>query len=270
VTYYGRDLRGAQLPFNFQLINAPWNDAALAAVITGYEAALPAGAWPNWVLGNHDNPRIASRVGTAQASVAALLLLTLRGTPMLYYGDELGMTDVPIPAAAAQDPAERRQPGLGLGRDPARTPMPWDASPNGGFTAGVPWLPLGDHAARNVVSEIADSRSLLTLYRTLLALRRAESALTAGTIEAISAKDDVLRFERRLGTTCLSVALNLSDAPRSVNCASGAIRLSTHLDRAGESVRGAFLLRPGEGIIIDASPPARPRGRFGQSRAGSS
>ena len=94
VTYYGRDLRGAHLPFNFALIDTAWNAPALAAAICEYEAALPAGAWPNWVLGNHDKPRIASRVGAAQARVAAMLLLTLRGTPTLYYGDEIGMADV--------------------------------------------------------------------------------------------------------------------------------------------------------------------------------
>ena len=94
-TYYGQDLKGAQLPFNFHLMQCPWNADAIAKVITEYEAALPVGAWPNWVIGNHDQPRIATRIGSAQARIAAMLLLTLRGTPTMYYGDEIGMTDVP-------------------------------------------------------------------------------------------------------------------------------------------------------------------------------
>ena len=128
VTYYGADGKGAQLPFNFQLLllRQSWDRAPpWAAIITQYEAALPPGAWPNWVLGNHDRPRMATRVGTAQARVAAMLLLTLRGTPTLYMGDELGMIDTPIPAEAVRDPAELREPGKGQGRDPERTPFPW-------------------------------------------------------------------------------------------------------------------------------------------------
>src|SRR5262249_50746992 len=94
VAYYGRDLSGVPLPFDFTLLSARWNAREIAALIDTYEAALPAGGWPNWVLGNHDRPRIATRVGPEQARVAAMLLLTLRGTPTIYYGDELGMEQV--------------------------------------------------------------------------------------------------------------------------------------------------------------------------------
>ena len=100
-------LTGAQMPFNFHLILMQWNAEQIANFIEQYEAALPAGAWPNWVLGNHDQPRLASRIGTAQARVAAVLLLTLRGTPTLYYGDELGMPDARISADEVRDPAEK-------------------------------------------------------------------------------------------------------------------------------------------------------------------
>src|SRR6202000_2702526 len=96
VAYYGAQLKGANLPFNFQLLEAKWNARGIATLIDEYEAALPRGGWPNWVLGNHDKPRIGSRVGVAQARVAAMLLLTLRGTPTMYYGDEIGMLDVEI------------------------------------------------------------------------------------------------------------------------------------------------------------------------------
>ena len=153
VTYYGHNLGGANLPFNFQLLQTAWNAASIARIVEEYEAALPSGAWPNWVLGNHDKPRIASRIGEAQARVAAMLLLTLRGTPTIYYGEEIGMKDIPISSEQVQDPAEKNEPGLGLGRDPERAPMPWDKSVLAGFTSGKPWLPLGpDHAICNVQS----------------------------------------------------------------------------------------------------------------------
>src|SRR6201996_4924642 len=140
VAYYGVNLKGVQLPFNFQLLQAPWNARGIARLIDEYESKLPPGGWPNWVLGNHDNPRIASRVGVDQTRVAAMLLLTLRGTPTMYYGDELGMSNVAIPPDRIQDPFEKNVPGLGLGRDPCRTPMQWDDSPNAGFSSVEPWL----------------------------------------------------------------------------------------------------------------------------------
>ncbi len=216
--YYGRDVAGVHLPFNFQLLEAPWKAEVLARMIAEYEAALPSGGWPNWVLGNHDRPRIAARIGEAQARVAAVLLLTLRGTPTIYYGDELGLGHVEIPAAWVQDPRELREPGLGLGRDPVRTPMPWDATPNGGFSTAVPWLPLcSDFADRNVARLEQVPGSMLTLYRQLLALRRAHSALSIGTfalLDASSAAPDVLAYERRHGDERLLIALNLGSTPR--------------------------------------------------------
>jgi alpha-glucosidase len=124
--YYGRERAGVHLPFNFQLIETPWEARSLATLITDYEAALPPDGWPNWVLGNHDRQRVAAKRGQAQARVAAVLLLTLRGTPTLYYGAELGLSEVVIPSAQVQDPRELREPGLALGRDRVRTPMPWD------------------------------------------------------------------------------------------------------------------------------------------------
>ena len=111
MAYYGVDLSGFHLPFNFHLIATPWHPTALAALIEAYEAALPAGGWPNWVLGNHDRSRVATRIGPAQARVAAMLLLTLRGTPTIYQGEEIGMSDVPIPPERVQDPWERNVPG---------------------------------------------------------------------------------------------------------------------------------------------------------------
>jgi alpha-glucosidase len=117
--YYGDGLDAAQLPFNFKLIQTPWTASDVAAIVERYEAHLPHGAQPNWVLGNHDNSRVASRIGAARGRAAAVLLLTLRGTPTLYYGDELGMTDAAITPDAVRDPRAQTQPGHG--RDPERT-----------------------------------------------------------------------------------------------------------------------------------------------------
>src|SRR5690606_34626954 len=137
--------------------DAPWDAAVLARIIAEYEAGLPPGGWPNWVLGSHDAPRIAARLGEAQARVAAMLLLTLRGTPTLYQGDELGIGEVDIPPDRIRDPQDLRQPGLGLGRDGARTPMPWNATAHAGFSTTEPWLPLNqDWPVRNVARQEED------------------------------------------------------------------------------------------------------------------
>jgi len=220
--YYGGERAGVHLPFNFQLVDAPWEARSLAKLIAGYEAALPPGAWPNWVLGNHDRPRVAAKRGHAQARVAAMLLLTLRGTPTLYYGDELGLSDVAIPAARVQDPRELREPGLDLGRDPVRTPMPWDESKNAGFTTAEPWLPLNaDWPTRNVARMAEEPHSILTLYRRLLAMRRTHLALSIGDIALLDAEGDVLAYERRHGAERLIVALNLEGGRNPCSCRTG-------------------------------------------------
>jgi alpha-glucosidase len=254
VQYYGADLAGAHLPFNFQLINASWDARHLAKMIFEYETAIPEGGWPNWVLGNHDQHRIATRVGAAQARVAAMLLLTLRGTPTMYYGDEIAMHDVPIPPQLIQDPFEKNVPGRGLGRDPERTPMQWCARENAGFTGGVPWLPIADdYREVNVEVERDDPRSMLSLYQRLMSLRRGEPALEVGRFEPLDTEGDVLAYIRRgrEGESTFLVALNLGTRTQRLPVAeAGAIALSTHLDRAGERIGGTLELRPDEGVIV--------------------
>jgi alpha-glucosidase len=252
VMYYGRGGRGAHLPFNFQLIRLPWQARTIADAIDAYEQRLDADNWPNWVLGNHDRHRIASRVGPGQARVAAMLLLTLRGTPTIYYGDEIGMPDVPIPEERVQDPWEKNVPGFGLGRDPERTPMQWDASPNAGFTRGTPWLPVGaDYRSRNVAAQAADPRSMLSLHRRLLALRRAEDALSVGRYVPVPADGDLLAYGREAGDRGFLVALNLGSRPARLPAPPDArVVLSTHLDREDERVRGSLALRPDEGVVV--------------------
>ena len=258
VAYYGdgRGGPGLHLPFNFHLILTPWQAGPIAELIVQYEAALPLGAWPNWVLGNHDRSRVASRVGPAQARVAAMLLLTLRGTPTLYQGDELGQPDVAVPPELVQDPWERRVPGLGLGRDPVRTPLAWDPGAGGGFTTGSPWLPLDPaYRTRNVATLREDPRSILTLHRRLLALRRARPALATGGIEGVAAEGDVLSYTRTGEGGPCTVALNLGPRPARVTdlgVPGGRVLLTTHLDREGEATDGPVAVRPDEGVIVGA------------------
>jgi alpha-glucosidase len=257
VRYYGEEMSGVHLPFNFQLILAEWDARHLEGLIEEYEAALPEGGWPNWVLGNHDQHRIATRVGAAQARVAAMLLLTLRGTPTLYYGDEIGMHDVEIPPDRVQDPFEKNVPGKGLGRDPERTPMQWDASENAGFTTGEPWLPIaGDHRVVNVETERDAPRSTLSLYRRLIDLRRGEPALEVGGFEPVSAEGDVLAYVRRAdqGGSDFLVVLNLGPEPHVLRAPEwfrgGTVAVSTHREREGAWIPGDVELRGDEGVVV--------------------
>jgi alpha-glucosidase len=253
VTYYGVDRKGVHLPFNFQLLRCEWNARAILELVRDYEAMLPEGGWPNWVLGNHDNHRIASRVNAAQARVAAMLLLTLRGTPTMYYGDEIGMQDAVIPPELVQDPFEKRVPGIGVGRDPARMPMQWDASVNAGFTRSTPWLPVADgYHWTNVAAETADSRSMLTLYRRLIELRRQRPELTVGDWQALAADGDVLAYVRSHAGFRLLVVLNLGTRLHRLPLPGPTrVLLSTHLDRAHDAVSGHLELRGNEGIILE-------------------
>jgi alpha-glucosidase len=224
-------------------------------MVAEYEAALPTGGWPNWVLGNHDQHRIASRIGTDQARIAAMLLLTLRGTPTMYYGDEIGMTDGAIPHEAVQDPWEINEPGLGLGRDPQRTPMQWDATANAGFTTGKPWLPLSpDYETRNVAVEAKDPASPLSLYRNLIRLRQEHSALSSGGFRLVETEGDVLAYERFDENGRLAIFLNLgrsdwaADLPESLR--RYRVLLSTDPNRRGEDAGSRLVLRATEGVLL--------------------
>jgi alpha-glucosidase len=255
VAYYGNDLAGAQMPFNFALLSTLWSARSIEKMIADYERALPAGAWPNWVLGNHDRPRVASRVGPEQARVAAMLLLTLRGTPTLYYGDEIGMHQVAIAPEQVRDPFEKNVPGIGVGRDGCRTPMQWSAAPHAGFSTAVPWLPLPDDFVHgNVANLEADSRSILCLYKALIELRRQCSPLVSGDYVPIAARGDLLLYRRQQEGKAVVIALNLGAEPVSMASDAaglgGEILLSTMLDRKGERIEGTLDLRGNEGVII--------------------
>ena len=257
VAYYGNDLRGAQMPFNFALLSTLWSARSIEKIIGDYEAALPKGAWPNWVLGNHDRPRVASRVGAEQARVAAMLLLTLRGTPTLYYGDEIGMRQVAISPEQVQDPFEKNVPGIGVGRDGCRTPMQWDATDNAGFSTAKPWLPLADDFMReNVANLEADAQSILALYKALIALRKRLPVLQSGDYVPVAADGDLLLYRRWRDGATVTIVLNLGTEPVSLESSarglSGAILLSTLMDRNGERISDTLERRANEGVIIGA------------------
>jgi len=259
VAYYGRDLRGTHLPFNFALLETTWNAREIARLIDRYETALPAGGWPNWVLGNHDRPRVASRVGRDQARNAAILLLTLRGTPTLYYGDEIGLPHVFVRSDQARDPFERNVPGLGLGRDGARTPMQWDAGPHAGFSTLPPWLPLSDdHASRNVANQRDEANSIYNLYRQLIAFRRKCKALQIGRYVPVSASGDLIAYVRQHGDERILVCLNLGDEPLSFSLSrarvAGTVTVSGFCDRNGEAITDTVDLRPHEGLVAVLDP----------------
>lgn len=260
MTYYGVQNDEVHLPFNFQLIHTPWRASVVRRAVDLYEAALPPGGWPNWVLGNHDQHRLATRVGQAQARVANMLLLTLRGTPTCYYGDEIGMEDVSIPPHLIQDPAAVQQPAIAhiVGRDPERTPMQWDAGPNAGFShaSAGPWLPLAaDYATRNVEAQDSAPTSFLTFFRELTALRQRTPALAVGDYRSLEAHaEDVFAYVRRGGGEAYLVVLNFGGAARTLDLThagtSAERLLSTWGRTPGPVALAPFELGPHEGVIL--------------------
>jgi alpha-glucosidase len=255
MSYYSGERPGFHLPFNFLLLKAPWHARSIEAAIDRYLVLLPHGAWPNWVLGNHDEPRVATRIGEAQTRVAAMLTLLLPGTPFIYYGEEIGLEDTFINEDERRDPA---RPGdKPLGRDGARAPMPWDSAPNAGFTTSKPWLPLSStHTEKNVAAARADPHSILNLYRSLIRLRRDMPAFRSGSYAPIACRGDLLGFERRQERERVCVFLNFGTEPQRVDMeASGEILLTSHLDRSGPA-GPTLTLRPNEGVVLSPTEAA--------------
>lgn len=255
VTYYGENNEGAHLPFNFQLVVLPWEAEKIQAAINEYEGALPAGGWPNWVLGNHDKSRIATRVGREQARIAAMLLLTLRGTPTIYYGDELGMEDVEIAPEDVQDPQEKNIPGKGLGRDPERTPMQWDDSKFAGFSNSEPWLPLMENYKEiNVANEKEQEDSMLNYYKELISLRQSETALKVGDYIPVYTKGNLLSYIRSSGKTKFLVILNLGDSEEefqpNIPSWKGKVKLAANSARTGDELQNNVTMQPNEGLLV--------------------
>jgi alpha-glucosidase len=261
VEYYGHGDDELDLAFNFAFLRADWSARAFREQVELFEGLLPAAAWPDYTLSNHDNPRAVSRYtpdsdlarGRRRARIAALMLLTLRGTPFLYQGEEIGMADGPIPPERVVDVA---------GRDPERTPMQWDATRNGGFTTGDPWLPVNPETASvNVASQRGDPDSMLGLYRSLIRIRRDSPALRRGPYRSVAGvPDDVFAYVRELGAERWLVALNFSGETRHVDVSHAVgdtaelvLCRSTDPRRtsADRRLASTFELRPDEGLLIE-------------------
>ena len=256
VSYYGTaENKGAHLPFNFLLLSLPWDARQVSAVVDEYEGSLPSEGWPNWVLGNHDQPRITSRVGLTQARVAAMLLLTLRGTPTIYYGDEIGMTDVPIPFKEVVDPQGLNMPDKNMSRDPSRTPMQWDDKENAGFTQGKPWLRIDKKYRRaNVQTEKENPYSMLSFYKKLIDLRKSEPSLAVGRYQPVAGDPQVMAYIRE-ESDCnkFLIALNFSHRPAYFTPKvdyKGKIVVATATEMEGTFIERTIILGGDEGIVV--------------------
>jgi alpha-glucosidase len=211
------------------MVSAPWSADAFRRVIERREREFGPDKWPTLVLSNHDQPRHASRLAASAetadvdgiAKAAAVLLLGLRGTPFLYYGEEIGMIDVAIPADEIVDPPARlASPDFPWwNRDQCRTPMAWTGGPGAGFTTGRPWIRIGDDAAhRNVATQTADPTSVLACYRRLIRARRSRPALRGGSFDWVPVDaPDVLGWIRGEGREAVLVLLNFSAEERQVS-----------------------------------------------------
>ncbi|HEX6254813.1 MAG TPA: alpha-amylase family glycosyl hydrolase [Euzebyales bacterium] len=253
VAYYGDDDE-LHLPLNFHtIVDLSWTATDLAGLVDDVEDTTPAFAWPSWILSNHDKSRFPTRTGRRFARQALVFLLTARGTAVLYYGDELAMGDADVPPDRMQDPWGRHVPDES--RDPERTPMPWDGSPNAGFCPPdvTPWLPLTDDAmTRNVDAQCDDPASELHLVRDLLSLRRARSSLRTGAYERLHVDDTVFAYVRRDGDEHTVVAMSFADAPRTLTLGGQHdVLRSTDADRTG-SVGGELWLGPCEAVVLAA------------------
>jgi alpha-glucosidase len=205
--------------FNFEFTHRRWDPRAFGEAIERADRSLSADGWPCYVLSNHDLPRHVTRYGGRHpdeiARVAAALLLTQRGTPFVYYGEEIGLPDVPLRREQIVDPPGRRYWPIYKGRDPNRGPMPWDTGRSAGFTSGTPWLPLrSDHATLNVDVQRRDPHSVWSFYRDLLRLRRETPALRRGSFQRVSrsSADGLVYLRSDPGGQAL-VALNFRAAP---------------------------------------------------------
>jgi alpha-glucosidase len=250
-TFYGERAPELHLPLNLSLTWSKWEADTIGATIADYQAHVAGRGWPTTTLDTHDQPRIVARAGIEQARAAAMLLLTQRGTPTIYYGDEIGMRGVEIPPEQAVDPQGRR---TGRNRDPQRTPMQWSADTYAGFSKVEPWLPVGvDRATANVSAQSHDAGSLLTLTRRLLELRTREAVLQHGAQEPREASSGLVAYCRAADRRRLLVVLNLAHASASYALrgeGAGNVLLSTFLDREGECVADQVRLRADEGLVI--------------------
>jgi alpha-glucosidase len=256
IPYYGSGEDELHMAFNFLFVHADFEADQLRTVVEGMEAKLPLGAWPVYTGSNHDAGRLVTRWADGdetRARAALMMLLTLRGTPFLYYGDEIAMPDVPLDPATALDPVPHRTGDATRNRDQCRTPMQWSPAAGAGFTpdGARPWLPIGDAATRNVAAQREDPSSTLHLVRDLIALRRSSEDLRGGDYATLPAPEGAWAYRRGDGT---AVALNLSEQPVRVEGLTGAVLVGTVRSRDGEAVDGALELAPWEAVVLTTGP----------------
>jgi alpha-glucosidase len=231
------------LAFNFNLLWALWDAAAFRSVIASVEAAASEpGTWPTWVLSNHDEPRHRTRYGGREdrARAAALVLLTLRGTPFLYAGEELGLEDAVVPVERAVDPGRR---------DPCRAPIPWNGRADHGWASDDPWLPWPPDAdTRNAAAQRRDPASIAGLYKRLLRRRRDDAVLQVGDLELRDVHEDVLAYDRIGGTDHRRVLANFADQPVTVEAGDWTVAVATRHERDGQPFDGH--LAAAEGVLL--------------------
>lgn len=252
--YYKKLRHNICAPFNFECISLPWSAHVYRVFIDSFQKALPHGQPPIYVMGNHDKPRLASRVGEESAKTAALLLTTLPGIPFIYYGDELGLTNTAIPKNKLKDPSTTLD---GVGRDQSRTPMQWNDEPQAGFSSTESWLPVSpDYRSNNVAKQSSDSRSILNLYKSLLRLRHKSEALKTGSYQSLDLGDSVYGFVRGKDSESFTISINFSDRKIIIDSVDtkGSVVLSTYRDDYQNlQPNDNLILRPHEGVIISAS-----------------
>lgn len=235
-------------PFSFEGLHLSWKVHSWRQFIDKYQAAMQPGHQPIYNLGNHDKPRLATRIDRPAARTAAMMLLTLPGIPFVYYGDEIGMTDVHVPKELLQDPAIEED---GTNRDPQRTPMQWDDAENAGFSTGSPWLPVSiNHKEVNVKAQQQDKASFLSLYKKLIHLRNTSDVLRKGQYRSLDLGSDIFGFVREYDGEKLIVLLNFVADRVTLRHSeiTGKVLLSTYCDQRHS--KKLTSLRPHEGIII--------------------
>jgi alpha-glucosidase len=255
MAFYGDGTDELHLALNVPFVFAKLG-SEMRSIVEEEEAVIPYPAWPTWTGSNHDAGRFPTRwCGDDEQKVRAaiVMLLTLRGTPILYYGDEIGMAEVAVPRERIEDPVGIRGWPEEQGRDRGRTPMQWTDAPTGGFTRpGVePWLPVGDVSSCNVAGQHDDPGSVLSLTRDLIALRRVTEDLAAGGYATIAAPDGVWAWRRGSGTV---VALNHTGSVVEMPVGDGVVLLSSRQDRVRDRVKGHVRLEPWEALVIAQQP----------------
>lgn len=242
-------------PFNFNFFNLEWGAKTYKDFVDNFNNALSLKQIPTYVFGNHDQPRLASRFGEGQARLCAMLLLTLRGLPFIYYGEEIGMKNVDIPKEKIKDGFAHDSVNIGLSRDPARTPMQWDNSSYAGFSTNEPWLPISpEYEKINVSAETSDPKSMFNLYCSLIGYRNKSDILKHGSYKSINTNNnDVFGYIRSYKKKEILILLNFSNTSQIISIKEGGIVIfSTHLDTPPNTpVANTIEMRPFEGYVIE-------------------